>query len=408
MLMGHFFFVTMFIISMIRFKEFNMNTFMRCPLFNALFIIFLSYLLIGIFDFRNPMPLSIYRSIQAFLGSYFPFFIGWVSLNNECREYKYIGIIEGVNGNYNIFFKAILSITLLMTFYGLITGFTHTNVVLDAVGLKNRFLMVSNLDSFRAFRVTSTCVSSSVYGLICGSLFLCSYFTIENKNKLQIASLALLFINLLLTATRAAIIPFVIGLMLFILLDKGLTGLAKYAIIGIIITLIAFPLLPHSITGFIYQLFDSILDIILPSGTGGIKYGGSNIDARQMQIGAAMEYLKEKPLFGHGFGYYGEVLAKGKKHTELLGMESYLCFMGVERGLVNFFAECVFYIGSFLFFLRSKSINPLYANLGMALIAMFIPFLIFAWVGGCWFYFMPILGYLVKIIYLSSQEGSSA
>lgn len=407
MLMGHFFFVSMFVISMIRFHEFNMENFMSCPLFKILFIVFLSYLLIGIFDFRKSMPLSIYRAIQAFMGSYFPFFIGWVSLNNENREYKHIGIIEGANGNYNVFFKVILPITLLMTFYGLITGFTHTNVVLDAVGLKDRFLMESNLDSFRAFRVTSTCVSSSVYGLVCGFLFLCSFFTIDNKNKLQLAALVLLIINLLLTATRAAIIPFVIGLMFFILLNKGLTGLLKYLTIGIISILIAFPLLPHSITGFIYQLFDSILDVILPGGTGGVKYGGSNIDAREMQIGAAMEFLKEKPLFGHGFGYYGEVLSKGKKHAQLLGMESYLCFMGVERGLVNFFTEIVFYISAFLFFFRNRFINALYANLGMALIAMFIPFLIFAWVGGCWFFFMPILGYLVKGIYLSKQDLDS-
>lgn len=404
MLMGHYFYVSMFIISMIRYKEFNMQNFMSCPLFNALLIVFISYLLIGIFDFRHSAALSIYRSIQYYCGTYFPFFIGWISLVDQNREYRPLGIIKGANGNCIEFLNFLLPFTLLMTLYGLMTAFTHSNPVLDAVGLKDRFLMESSV-GFRSFRVTSTCVSSSVYGLACATLTLVSLFLLKEKTKIQIFAIGMLLLNVFLTATRAAIIPFLIGFIILIILFNGIKGLFRNILLGVVVLLLLFPLLPGGIKEYMYEMMDSIVDVISPSGTGGMKYGGSNIDARTMQITTAMEYLEKKPLFGHGFGYYGEVLSQGKKHVELLGMESYLCFIGVERGLVNFIAECMFYIYVFCYFYRNRNVYcKEYSEAGLSLLCMFIPFLVFAWVGGCWFYFMPILGYLVKAIEITKER----
>lgn len=402
MLMGHYFYVSMFIISMIRYDEISMKNFASCPLFNALLIVFLSYLLIGLFNFRHSMLLNLYRSVHAFLGTYFPFFIGWVSLVDEDRKFQRIGIVNGANGNLTVFFNTILPATLLMTLYGLATAFTHTNPVLDSVGLKDRFLMESSY-GFRAFRVTSTCISSSVYGLVCATLALTSLHLIKAKEKILLLAIGLLVLSVFLTATRAAIIPFLIGSIVSLILIKGLTGVIRNTLVGVAILLFMLPLLPDFVTNYMFELTDSIVDVILPSGTGGAKYGGSNIDARSMQITTAVEFLKEKPLFGHGFGYFNEVLSRGQSHKELLGMESYLCFMGVERGLVNFFAEFFFYISCFMYLFKNK-LSSEFAPIGIGLLAMFIPFLIFAWVGGCWFFFMPILGYLIKAVYISQNQ----
>lgn len=402
MFMGHYFYVSMFILSMIIYNEFKLKTFTSCPLFSIIGWVFISYLLIGLFDERISTPLSIYRAIHAFCGSYFLFYLGWVSINQKDRKYKFLGSIPGHDGDYSILFRTILPLTLLMTLYGLYTGLTHTNPILDAVGLEDRFLMESNEGTYREFRVTAMCISSSVYGLACATLFLCSFFTIKRKTALRWLALGLLLINLTLCATRAAIIPFIIGLFVFIIIHKGITGFLRTLIIIIVAALFILPLLlPSYVTDYLSQVADSISDVILPSESGSSKYGGSSLDAREIQIVTAMEYLKEKPFFGHGFGYYGEVLSQGEKVEGLLGMESYLCFMGVERGLVNFCTEIIFYICCFYYFIKNRVYNKLYADLGIALLSMFIPFLLFAWVGGCWFFFMPILGYIVKAIYLA-------
>lgn len=402
MFMGHYFYVSMFILSMIIYNEFKLKTFTSCPLFSIIGWVFISYLLIGLFDERISTPLSIYRAIHAFCGSYFLFYLGWVSINQKDRKYKFLGSIPGHDGDYSILFRTILPLTLLMTLYGLYTGLTHTNPILDAVGLEDRFLMESNEGTYREFRVTAMCISSSVYGLACATLFLCSFFTIKRKTALRWLALGLLLINLTLCATRAAIIPFIIGLFVFIIIHKGITGFLRTLIIIIVAALFILPLLlPSYVTDYLSQVADSISDVILPSESGSSKYGGSSLDAREIQIVTAMEYLKEKPFFGHGFGYYGEVLSQGEKVEGLLGMESYLCFMGVERGLVNFCTEIIFYICCFYYFIKNRVYNKLYADLGIGLLTMFIPFLLFAWVGGCWFFFMPILGYMAKVVSLS-------
>lgn len=106
----------------------------------------------------------------------------------------------------------------------------------------------------------------------------------------------LLLVNLALSATRAAIIPFLIGLCTFIILNKNISNVAQKSIISILVLLLISPLLPHFINDFISQLLDSVMDVFLPSGSGGTKYGGSNVDAREMQIMAAFQYLKQKPF----------------------------------------------------------------------------------------------------------------
>lgn len=404
LLMGHTFYATMFIGSMIRFREFKIGTFTSCPLFQSLFFVFLSYLLIGIFDFRIGLPMGLLRGVTAFVSSYFLFFVGWISLESSSQA-DFISPEENTDGFYmkKTFFDMILPATLIITLYGLWTGITHTNPILDAVGLKGRFLS-AYMDNYRSFRVTGACISSSVYGLACSTLFLCSFFLTKYRNKVMTFAIFMLFVNIFLSATRAAMIPFLIGLCVFVFINKGLSIMLQRILVGIIVLLFIFPLLPNSATGFVTELADSIVDVIFPGGSGGEKYGGSNVDARGIQIAAALQYLKEKPLFGHGFAYFAEVISQGKKHTTLLGMESYLCFVGVEYGLVYLVAIIGFYTSCFLYFLRNRFYNRLYADLGISLLAMFIPYLIFAWVGGCWFFFMPMLGYVAKAVFISKSE----
>lgn len=404
MMMGHYFYLSMFILSMIRFHEFKVKKFRSCPLFIPLVIVFISYFLIGLFDERISKSLAIYRGIHAFLGSYFLFVLGWLSITSKDRVYANLGTIPGIGKDYSKFFRSLIPITLIMTIYGFITIFLRKNPVLDAVGLEGRFF--NELDtSFRAFRVTAMCSSSSVYGMLCGVIFMCGAFLIKNKNKIQLVALFLLFINIFLSATRAAIIPFIIGLLAFYILNKSVVGILKNAIWIVIVLLLVYPLLPSSVTGFASGILDSIFDVVLPGGTGGAKYSGSNLDAREMQIGYAFELLKENPWFGHGFAYTKEVLLQGESHKVLLGMESYLCFMGVERGLVNLFAEVLFYISCLVYFFKHRIVNKQYADMGISFIVLFISFLVFAWVGGSWFFFMPILGYITKVIYISEHNS---
>lgn len=400
LLMEHTFYATMFILSMIRHREFTIQTFSDCPFSKSLFLVFLSCLLIGILDFRVGIAKGILRAVTVFIKTYFLFYVGWVSLSPLPSE-TYTE--EEKDNHINEFFSLLLPITILITAYGFLTGITHTNPILDAVGLKDRFNL-EDFNNYRSFRVTGACVSCSVYGLACSSLLMSAFLFIKEKTTTQKIALFLLLINIGLTATRAAIIPFLVGVCVFLILNKGLNSTLQTLLKAFVVVLVLFPILPESITGYVYQLFDSLVDAIFPSGTGGKKYGGSSIDARTMQIGAAMQMLAEKPFFGHGFAYFSEVLAHGKKHATLLGMESYLCFIGVEYGLCYLAAILTFFANAFIYFFMNRIYDYVLGDLGIALLSMFVLYLIFAWVGGSWFFFMPILGYVAKSLYVSKMQ----
>lgn len=404
-LYGHTFYATMFITSMLIHGEFTISTLSSPPVKYSLLFIFVSCILIGLFDTRVGPVTGALRGITNFISSYFLFYVGWISVNkgdiyHSCGKRK--------NYDNASFFRRILPITIIVTLYGFFTVFMKSNPVLDSIGLEDRFFSENMAmdGNYRAFRVTSFCVSSSVYGITCAILFLCSFFLIKHRTFLQIFAIIMLALNVFLSATRAAIIPFIFGLCLFILLNKKPYKVFKYAIVLITIIAISSPLvsiISPSVSNYFGQMIESIVDVISPSGSGGAEFGGSSVDARAMQIAGAIEYLKEKPLWGHGFAYYTEVIFDGDHDETLLGMESYLCFIGVEYGIIYFIAILIFYISCLSYFINRRHTCKLYSDLGIALIGMFILYLIFAWVGGCWFFVMPILGYLMRNIYLKQD-----
>lgn len=399
MLMGYMLYISAFILSLISHGEFKLKNISNCPVYPQLTIVFISCLLIGLFDERMGPVTGMWRSVQYFMKTFLLFAFGWMSLKKQTATFETRRILK----DNNVFSK-LLPITLIITIYGLITAVTKTNPILDAVGLEDRFLFEDD-ESYRAFRVTGANVSSSVYGLICALFFMCCCFLNKKQSKLSYVALGLLFINVFLSATRAAMIPFIVGLILLIILNKGIGKGIKYTIITFISIFFISPILPQAVKDYSSQVVASIEDVVLPSGSGGEDFGGSSVEAREMQIAASMMYLKEKPLFGHGISYAKDVILKGDKHEELLGMESYLCFIGIELGLVYAVAIVIFFIACIVYFMKNRRYNRDYADIGAVFVVMYILFLIYAWVGDAWFIMMPILGYIMKTVYISKQRA---
>ena len=397
MFMGYMLYVSAFILSLITHNEFKLKNISNCPVYPQLIIIFISCILIGLFDERMGPFTGTWRSVQYFMRTFLLFIFGWMSFNRQTSQSRLTTQFKD-----DEVFSKILPFTLIITVYGLITAVTKTNPILDAVGLEDRFFFEDD-ESYRAFRVTGANVSSSVYGLTCAVFFMCCYFFTQKRNKLMSLALPLLFINCFLSATRAAMIPFIIGLTMFIVLNKGINKALKYVAIAILAITFLSPIMPQSIKDYSSELVASIEDVVLPSGTGGEKFQGSSIEKRDMQIAASMAYLKERPLFGHGIKYAGEVIMKDGKHAELLGMESYLCFIGIELGLVYAVAIIIFFIACISYYIKNRKYASIYADMGICFITMYIFYLIYAWVGDAWFIMMPILGYIIKKVYLKKQ-----
>lgn len=123
--------------------------------------------------------MGIWRGVQYFIGKILLFIFGWVTLSNVNHSNK----SRSDNIKKDAVFSKILPFTLIITIYGLYTGITKSNPILDAVGLEDRFLFEYD-DSYRSFRVTGANISSSVYGLSCSILFLCGMFLTKKKARL--------------------------------------------------------------------------------------------------------------------------------------------------------------------------------------------------------------------------------
>lgn len=394
---GHNIFVLFFLFSLFIEGKLKMKYIKQCPLFIPLSIVFISYILIGLFDVRlNPL-MGIYRGVYNYMVTYGAFFLGWLSVYD--------------NINYEKLSKYLINIGLVFTLYGTFCFLTKSNPVVDALGFENRFVFENAEVAFRSFLVSGFLQESGVYGLSCLIFMLFIWSINIRNNKLQYISLGMLFINIFLTGTRSIMIPAVIGLIIYAFMRFNIKKKIQLFGVSILLFITATIILPNNISIYITDIINSMLDVILPSGSGGADFGGSSIDVRDTQITAAfVKYLPQKLLFGHGFNYYQEVIFVfngGVNDVELFGMESYLCFLGVEYGLINIIAVIIFFISLIVYFIRNRQVNKITYSFAISLTIAFIIYLATAFMGDSWLYAMPVLGFLTGIIEYKKQNNAA-
>lgn len=395
---SHLFFISLFIVSIIKEGKFKRRYLIGNPLSSSLLFLFISYILIGIFDERLGILLGVYRGILNYATHFGAFFIGWIS------TYEKI--------NYKKLIRFICTLSLIFTIYGIYTFVTKSNPVIDALGFVDRFNFERANASFREFLVSGFLMESGVYGLSC-FIFLIFLWAIKGKhNYIQNFTFVLLFINIFLTGTRSIMIPSILGIIVFITVNYNIKKKVKYLLTGIFASLIVLVIFPDTVGRYCGEIITSIIDVISPEGSGGADLGGSSIEARDMQITAAfMKYLPEKPLFGHGFNYFAEVILmknQGVNDSELLGMESYLCFLGVEYGLVNIIAVVTFFTSLIVYTIKNRHVNKTLYSMLLSITITYIVYLITAYMGNSWLYAMPAIGFLVgNIEQLKRKQAQS-
>ena len=388
LLQGHIIFVMIFLVSLFFEGKLKLKYIKQCPLFVPLLLLFISYLSIGLFDDRiNPL-MGLYRGVYNYLIMYGALFLGWLSTYGDI--------------DYNNFTKRLINVSLIFTIYGVFTYIIKSNPVVDALGYADRFVFQNAVVSFRAFLVSGFLAESGVYGLSCFLFFmLISVFGSHNRKERMLA-MFLLCINLFLTGTRSIMIPSLIGFFIYIIFGLKVNQRFRVVVLGIAMYVIITLFFPTTIGGVIGELIDAMLDTILPSGSGGADLGGSTVDARDMQITAAFtKYLPQNLYFGHGFNYYIEnilVWNNGVNDEELLGMESYLCYLGVEYGLINILTVIIFYVWLIYYIIKNRFVDKNMYILLLCVVVTYIIYLVTAFMGDSWLYAMPIIGLLIGIV----------
>lgn len=386
----HLIFVTCFLISVYQYRELSFKDFSRTIIFIPMILVLVALVLVGLMDERLSAFTGIYRVSYVFESTYGTLLVGWLAITKR------------KSFDINVFLRQLIHFSIFVSIFGIYTYIIKTNPVLDSIGFEDRFLKEAIGLELRSFRVTAFCVSSSVYGFICGMFSFLSMVILKDKKIIDKIAIILLFANCILSGTRAAIIPVLliyasyIAYLSFRFKIKS-ANVVKYFYIGVFLFISVFSFTSSSLTRIIDGFTTMIISVVDDKAQEEVE--GSTMQARGIQIATAWEYFKEKPLFGHGIAYYAENISDGEHHEKLLGMESYLCFLGIEYGGV--FSVCIltFFISLLIYFYKTRKIDRDLALCGFLITFNYVLFLCFAWIGDSWMYVLPILGLIARILY---------
>lgn len=300
-------------------RKVNLKSF---PFLKGYFLVFLSFLFAG-FELRIGVVgslLSMFILPLAF----------WLSKD------KIENWISFVVNNLCVLSIPIVIIGLIE----LILGYNLVGLWLEANGIMSFAEMSEDYMRFGMIRCHSLVAWCSTYGVLCGytliTLLFASYYNVE-RNKILIYTLSLLlFIGVISTGTRSVYLAVAIGMIPLMFLY---TTKIKYLICFIAICTI------------VYYFNQELLDKILDSFINHEDAGGSSIEMRDSQFDAAYEYFVRHPLFGNGIGYVSTAM---KESPKLLGAESCIFIIMIDRGIFGFLAYGFLNVQIILYYLKSR------------------------------------------------------
>lgn len=192
------------------------------------------------------------------------------------------------------------------------------------------FLVTDDVN--RGYRVQSFFEHAIGAGVNWG-MFVSLYFTLiivykcKLRSKLGMITAILCIPCIFFSNARGPLVFFMVSVLSFI--DLKNKNFYKLIVVSMILFLVASP--------FLSDYFDNLLSIFDPKVQE--KVGGSNAEMRFDQLGAAIELMKQSPLFGLGYKFMNVL------HTslvsKLLGLESIWFRVLTQFGLLGTFANLI-------------------------------------------------------------------
>lgn len=297
-------------------------------------------------------------SFFVYLGTYS---IGEYLKNMIVFFLEYIGVAYCINyirfDDKSIkFFNAIIMVSAsIIIVYGIFNYIVKINPYMMYIS------MIADLDidmsnvfmgeqrGFLEGRISST-FSHPLY-LGQGALLLFSYLLYEWIGRgyrfLYLIILIGLIAMVILCGSRSAIIPLVICIFFYVRNIKIRKNIL-YVIVFLLACMCIFSNLPKNaqktIKAMIFVWDEEI--------TSDADFSGSSIELRREQLDASLKIIEDNIWFGNGNGY---VSKHGKKHTEMLGYESFVLKELVDGGILGVFSYVFFYVLIYIALLKKTN-----------------------------------------------------
>lgn len=229
------------------------------------------------------------------------------------------------------------------------------------------------------FRVQAMFQNPFNYGYIC--ILMSLFFLYGHLNKIilkkqyYVAQFCCLF-GIVQCGCRTVILCYMAGLLLFVYNAFSLKKWLGKALVVIIVLVLSLPFIPNidKYTSFFAKAFDTSTIAY------GDEVGGSSIGMRVVQFTAVLYHIKDHLLFGRGKDFFTIDLGFGEEGTktlidkDLLGLESVLMNLLLERGIVGVLFWCIFY-GTLLFWIiKLRKYDKYTYSLCFSLLVVYLAF----------------------------------
>lgn len=293
----------------IRIREIKVREF---PFYSTYALLILSFVLAG-FSLKIG---SVGPIIAFFL---YPL-VSWMAKDKINRYWRFLLI------NLSIFTIIIISIGL----FELYIGFNPVALYLESQNIMTFAEVSDEYLRFGMYRCRSLTAWCSTYGVACGftaiAFLYASYYRRFTIALLSYILCALLLIGVISSGTRSVYTAVCIGLLPLII-----NYASKFKYIMLLLVIIAVVYFNNQ------ELFDEIIDSFIHSD----EAGGSSVEMRQSQFQVAYNFFIRHPLFGNGIGAVNQAI---QKDAQLLGAESCIFIIMIDRGLFGFLAYGLFNI----------------------------------------------------------------
>lgn len=315
------------------------------------FILFIYKLTRRDIIFKNfPFTTSYVILILSFVVAGFSLKIGVIGDIIGMFLYPYIAWMAKykIENYWRFIFMNLALFTIIIVSVGLVEltmGFNPVSLYLESKNIM-RFTEVSeDYVRFGFYRCRSLMGWCSTYGVACGftmiTILFCTYYKMFRLYIFSYILCILLLIGVLSTGTRSVYVAVCIG---FIPLVMNYATKFKYVVLLFVIIMIVYT--------NNQEFFDEIIDSFVHSD----EAGGSSVDMRMSQFQAAYKYFERSPLFGNGIGAVGKAV---ETNSQLLGAESCVYIIMIDRGLFGFVAYGWFNIQMVLYLYRNRKYRVL-------------------------------------------------
>lgn len=344
------------------------------PSFWLLILLLGSFIATAMTDKRVGFFDGTYKAVIAYCESFGCIFIGYLSIQKD----KDVGRV------FNLIRKLAYVVCAYSIFCFLI-GYDFYNQ------------LIPGTDSMIGgrLRIASLYYNSHVAGFAISVMALILLFqdTVKNKQPFKDPVIYLLVLSLFFTGSRSSLLDFLVGcLLLYIPTFME----SKHKVRFLFVSIILIGIICFIIGGYVMSSFSDAFK------EGGGDTGGSSWEMRQQQLYYSLWLYHKSPIFGNGINYFWEVIkAKGGYLSSmLLGAESYVFILLIDRGLIEIILNILYFGSTYLSFLRYKEQQKF---LGLAILTAFLVNSISEGNEYKWVFVLPFIGMMFKDIHIRNS-----